>query len=101
MFGIIPGSMGAKSFIVKGLGNPQSFNSCSHGAGRKMSRTAAKKKFPREDLDRQTQGVECRNDAGVLDEIPSAYKNIDEVMRNQNDLVEVVAQLKQVVCVKG
>nr|MDQ3323392.1 RtcB family protein [Acidobacteriota bacterium] len=101
MFGIIPGSMGAKSFIVKGLGNPQSFNSCSHGAGRKMSRTAAKKKFTREDLERQTQGVECRKDAGVIDEIPSAYKNIDEVMRNQNDLVEVVAQLKQVVCVKG
>jgi len=101
MFGIIPGSMGAKSFIIKGLGNPQSFNSCSHGAGRRMSRTAAKKKFTREDLERQTQGVECRKDAGVIDEIPSAYKNIDEVMRNQNDLVEVVAQLKQVVCVKG
>ncbi|HXG83024.1 MAG TPA: RtcB family protein [Pyrinomonadaceae bacterium] len=101
MFGIIPGSMGAKSFIIKGLGNPQSFNSCSHGAGRKMSRTAAKKKFTREDLERQTAGVECRKDAGVIDEIPSAYKNIDEVMRNQNDLVEVVAQLKQVVCVKG
>ncbi len=101
MFGIIPGSMGAKSFIIKGLGNPQSFSSCSHGAGRRMSRTAAKKKFTREDLERQTQGVECRKDAGVIDEIPSAYKNIDEVMRNQNDLVEVVAQLKQVVCVKG
>lgn len=101
MFGIIPGSMGAKSFIIKGLGNPQSFNSCSHGAGRRMSRTAAKKKFTCEDLERQTQGVECRKDAGVIDEIPSAYKNIDEVMRNQNDLVEVVAQLKQVVCVKG
>src|SRR5688500_7812533 len=100
-YGIIPGSMGAKSFIVKGLGNPQSFNSCSHGAGRKMSRTAAKKAFTRADLERQTAGVECRKDAGVIDEIPSAYKDIDEVMRNQSDLVEVVAQLKQVVCVKG
>jgi tRNA-splicing ligase RtcB len=101
MYGIIPGSMGAKSFIVKGLGNPQSFNSCSHGAGRKMSRTQAKKAFSREDLERQTAGVECRKDAGVIDEIPSAYKDIDQVMRNQSDLVEVVAQLKQVVCVKG
>jgi tRNA-splicing ligase RtcB len=101
VFGIIPGSMGAKSFIVKGLGNPQSFNSCSHGAGRRMSRTQAKKAFTRADLERQTQGVECRKDAGVIDEIPAAYKDIDEVMRNQSDLVEVVAQLKQVVCVKG
>ncbi|MDQ3711036.1 MAG: RtcB family protein [Acidobacteriota bacterium] len=101
MYGIIPGSMGAKSFIVSGLGNAQSFNSCSHGAGRKMSRTAAKKAFTREDLERQTAGVECRKDAGVIDEIPSAYKDIEEVMRNQSDLVEVVAQLKQVVCVKG
>lgn len=101
MYGIIPGSMGAKSFIVRGLGNPQSYNSCSHGAGRKMSRTQAKKAFSREDLERQTAGVECRKDAGVIDEIPSAYKDIDKVMRNQSDLVEVVAQLKQVVCVKG
>ena len=101
MFGIIPGSMGAKSFTIKGLGNPESFNSCSHGAGRKMSRTAAKKRFSREDLERQTAGVECRKDKGVIDEIPGAYKNIDEVMRNQSDLVEVVAELKQVVCVKG
>ena len=101
MYGIIPGSMGAKSFIVKGLGNPQSFNSCSHGAGRKMSRTAAKKKFSTADLAAQTAGVECRKDSGVVDEIPGAYKDIDEVMRNQSDLVEVVAQLKQVVCVKG
>jgi tRNA-splicing ligase RtcB len=100
-FGIIPGSMGAKSFIIKGLGNPQSYNSCSHGAGRKMSRTAAKKRFTREDLERMTKGVECRKDSGVIDEIPGAYKNIDEVMRNQSDLVEVVAELKQVVCVKG
>src|SRR5215204_996170 len=100
-FGIIPGSMGAKSFIVKGLGNPQSYNSCSHGAGRKMSRTAAKKRFTREDLERMTRGVECRKDSGVIDEIPAAYKDIDEVMRNQSDLVEIVAELKQVVCVKG
>jgi tRNA-splicing ligase RtcB (3'-phosphate/5'-hydroxy nucleic acid ligase) len=100
-FGIIPGSMGAKSFIIKGLGNEQSYNSCSHGAGRKMSRTAAKKRFTREDLERMTKGVECRKDSGVIDEIPGAYKNIDEVMRNQSDLVEVVAELKQVVCVKG
>ncbi len=100
-YGIIPGSMGAKSFIIKGLGNPQSYNSCSHGAGRKMSRTAAKKRFTREDLERMTRGVECRKDAGVIDEIPGAYKNIEEVMRNQSDLVEIVAELKQVVCVKG
>lgn len=101
MYGIIPGSMGAKSFIIKGLGNSQSFNSCSHGAGRKMSRTAAKKKFSREDLIKQTAGVECRKDSGVVDEIPGAYKDIDEVMRNQSDLVEIVAEIKQVVCVKG
>lgn len=100
-YGIIPGSMGAKSFIIKGLGNPESYNSCSHGAGRKMSRTAAKKRFTREDLERMTKGVECRKDSGVIDEIPGAYKNIDEVMRNQSDLVEVVAEIKQVICVKG
>ncbi len=100
-YGIIPGSMGAKSFIIKGLGNPQSYNSCSHGAGRKMSRTAAKKRFTREDLERMTKGVECRKDSGVIDEIPGAYKDIDQVMRNQSDLVEIVAELKQVVCVKG
>ncbi len=93
--------MGAKSFIIKGLGAPESYNSCSHGAGRKMSRTAAKKRFTREDLERMTHGVECRKDKGVIDEIPGAYKNIEEVMRNQSDLVEVVAELKQVVCVKG
>ncbi|HUF04180.1 MAG TPA: RtcB family protein [Aridibacter sp.] len=100
-YGIIPGSMGAKSYIIKGRGNPESFNSCSHGAGRKMSRTAAKKRFTKEDLERQTEGVECRKDKGVIDEIPGAYKDIEEVMRNQEDLVEVVAELKQVVCVKG
>jgi tRNA-splicing ligase RtcB len=100
-YGIIPGSMGAKSFIIKGLGNPQAYNSCSHGAGRKMSRTAAKKRFTREDLERMTKGVECRKDSGVIDEIPGAYKDIDQVMRNQSDLVEIVAELKQVVCVKG
>jgi tRNA-splicing ligase RtcB (3'-phosphate/5'-hydroxy nucleic acid ligase) len=99
--GIIPGSMGAKSYIVRGLGNPESLCSCSHGAGRRMSRTAAKRKFSREDLEAQTQGVECRKDGGVLDEIPAAYKDIDEVMANQSDLVEVVHTLKQVICVKG
>ena len=100
-YGIIPGSMGAKSFIIKGLGNPQSFNSCSHGAGRKMSRTKAKSKYSIEDLKKQTAGVECRKDKGVVDEIPGAYKDIEEVMRAQSDLVEVVAELKQVICVKG
>ena len=101
VYGIIPGSMGAKSFIIKGLGNPESFNSCSHGAGRKMSRTKAKSKFSIEDLKAQTQGVECRKDKGVVDEIPGAYKDIEQVMRAQSDLVEVVAELKQVICVKG
>lgn len=100
-YGIIPGSMGAKSFIVRGLGNPQSYNSCSHGAGRKMSRAKAKQCFSLKDLEMQTLGVECRKDRGVLDEIPSAYKDIEEVMRSQTDLVEIVAELKQVVCVKG
>jgi len=100
-YGIIPGSMGAKSFIIKGLGNPQSFNSCSHGAGRKMSRTKAKLKYTIDDLKKQTAGVECRKDKGVVDEIPGAYKDIEEVMRAQNDLVEIVAELKQVICVKG
>ncbi len=100
-YGIIPGSMGAKSFIVKGRGLPESFNSCSHGAGRKLSRGAAKRNFTKEDLERQTAGVECRKDVGVLDEIPGAYKSIETVMKNQEDLVEVVAEIKQVVCVKG
>ena len=100
-YGIIPGSMGAKSFIVKGRGLAESFNSCSHGAGRKMSRGAAKRAFTKDDLARQTAGVECRKDEGVLDEIPGAYKSIEAVMKNQEDLVEVVAEIKQVVCVKG
>jgi tRNA-splicing ligase RtcB len=99
--GIIPGSMGARSFIVRGKGNPESFHSCSHGAGRKMSRGAAKKQFTTDDLEAQTAGVECRKDADVIDEIPGAYKAIQEVMDNQSDLVEIVAELKQVVCVKG
>ena len=99
--GIIPGSMGAKSYIVRGLGNPESFCSCAHGAGRRMSRAEAKRRFSRADLEQQTQGVECRKDKGVVDEIPSAYKPIDEVMEDQSDLVEVVHTLKQVVCVKG
>jgi len=99
--GIIPGSMGAKSYIVRGLGNEQSFHSCAHGAGRRMSRTQAKRQFNRWDLEQQTAGVECRKDGGVIDEIPGAYKDIDEVMANQSDLVDVVHTLKQVLCVKG
>jgi tRNA-splicing ligase RtcB len=99
--GIIPGSMGARSYIVRGKGSAASFESCAHGAGRKMSRTAAGKKFSVEDLKEQTAGVICRKDKGVLDEIPGAYKDIDEVMANQADLVEVVHTLKQVLCVKG
>ncbi|WP_312970488.1 RtcB family protein [Acinetobacter gerneri] len=100
-YGIIPGSMGAQSFIVKGKGNPDSFCSCSHGAGRKMSRTKAKHMFNQQDLIQQTQGVECRKDKAVVDEIPSAYKDIHEVMANQDDLIEVVHTLKQVLCIKG
>lgn len=100
-YGIIPGSMGAKSFIVKGKGNEESFCSCSHGAGRVMSRTQAKKQFTVEDQIAQTEGVECRKDAAVIDEIPAAYKDIDAVMHAQRDLVEVVHTLRQVVCVKG
>jgi tRNA-splicing ligase RtcB (3'-phosphate/5'-hydroxy nucleic acid ligase) len=99
--GIIPGSMGARSYIVRGKGNPDSFNSCSHGAGRKMSRGAAKKLFTVHDHAAATAGVECRKDAGVIDETPAAYKDIDAVMAAQTDLVEVVHTLKQVVCVKG
>lgn len=99
--GIIPGSMGARSYIVRGLGNPESFESCSHGAGRVMSRTQAKKRFTVADQVKATAGVECRKDANVIDEIPMAYKDIDAVMAAQSDLVEVVHTLKQVVCVKG
>lgn len=99
--GIIPGSMGQKSFIVRGLGNPDSFNSCSHGAGRRMSRRKAKKSFTVEDIEKQTAGVECRKDVGIIDEIPGAYKDIDEVIEAQNDVVEVVAEIKQILCVKG
>lgn len=99
--GIIPGSMGAKSFIVRGRGNQDSYCSCSHGAGRRMSRGAAKRTFKVEDVATQTEGVECRKDADVIDEIPGAYKDIDKVMEQQSDLVEIVATLKQVLCVKG
>jgi len=99
--GIIPGSMGARSFIVRGKGNPESFCSCSHGAGRSMSRSEAKRRFNRFDLAEQTAGIECRKDGGVIDEIPAAYKNIDAVMAHQSDLVEVVHTLRQVVCIKG
>ena len=99
--GIIPGSMGARSYIVRGKGNPESFASCSHGAGRTMSRGEAKRRFSLEDHVTATQGVECRKDSGVIDETPGAYKDIDAVMAAQADLVEVVHTLKQVVCVKG
>lgn len=99
--GIIPGSMGACSYIVRGKGVAASFHSCAHGAGRAMSRTQAKKAFNTKDLTIQTQGVECRKDSHVVDEIPAAYKNIDAVMANQSDLVEVLYKLKQVVCIKG
>lgn len=101
VMGIIPGSMGAKSFIVRGKGNPESFHSCSHGAGRAMSRNAAKKRFTLEDHAKATQGVECRKDEDVLDETPGAYKDIDAVMAAQSDLVDIVHTLKQVLCVKG
>jgi len=99
--GIIPGSMGAKSFIVRGKGNPDSFETCSHGAGRAMSRTEAKRRFSLEDHAAATAHVECRKDAGVIDETPMAYKDIDAVMAAQSDLVEIVHTLRQVVCVKG
>lgn len=99
--GIVPGSMGAKSFIVRGKGNPESFCSCSHGAGRRMSRTQAKREFSLEDHAAATEGVECKKDESVLDETPGAYKPIDDVMNAQSDLVEIVHTLKQVLCVKG
>jgi tRNA-splicing ligase RtcB len=99
--GIIPGSMGAKSYIVRGLGNEEAFCSCSHGAGRVMSRTEAKRRFTVDDQIRATAHVECRKDAAVIDEIPMAYKDIDAVMHAQCSLVEIVHTLRQVVCVKG
>jgi len=99
--GIIPGSMGAKSFIVRGKGNADAFCTCSHGAGRTMSRAEAKRRFTVDDHVAATAGVECRKDAGVIDETPMAYKDIDAVMAAQADLVEIVHTLRQVVCVKG
>ncbi len=99
--GIIPGSMGAKSYIVRGKGNPESFESCAHGAGRRMSRNEANRRFSAADVVAQTKGIVCRKDKGVVDEIPGAYKDIDQVMANQTDLVDVVHTLKQVMCVKG
>jgi tRNA-splicing ligase RtcB len=99
--GIIPGSMGTRSYIVRGRGCAESFESASHGAGRAMSRNMAKRHFTVKDLEKQTEGVECRKDRGVLDEIPGAYKDIDTVMANQSELVEVVVALQQVMCVKG
>ncbi len=99
--GIIPGSMGTRSFIVRGLGCAESFESASHGAGRKMSRGEAKRRFSVKDLIKQTEGIECRKDSGVIDEIPGAYKSIERVMENQSDLVEIVTELRQVLCIKG
>ncbi len=99
--GIIPGSMGARSYIVRGRGNAESFHSCSHGAGRAMSRTAARHRFTVADHEAATAGVECRKDGGVIDETPGAYKDIDAVMVAQRDLVDVAYTLKQVLCVKG
>jgi tRNA-splicing ligase RtcB len=99
--GIIPGSMGARSYIVRGKGNPESFTSCSHGAGRAMSRNEARRRFTVADHEAATAGVECRKDEGVIDETPAAYKSIDAVMEAQRDLVDVVHRLRQVVCVKG
>jgi tRNA-splicing ligase RtcB len=99
--GIIPGSMGASSYIVRGKGNPESFASCSHGAGRTMSRTEAKKRFTLQDHEKATRGIECRKDADVIDETPGAYKPIDAVMEAQHDLVEIAHKLRQVICVKG
>lgn len=99
--GVIPGSMGTGSYIVRGLGNPASYESASHGAGRRMSRSQAKQRFTTEDLAEQTRGIECRKDPGVIDEIPAAYKDIDEVIRAQSDLVEVVARLRTLLCIKG
>jgi tRNA-splicing ligase RtcB len=99
--GLIPGSMGVGSYVVRGLGNTEAYCSASHGAGRKMSRNKARKAFTAEDLAVQTAGVECRKDVGIVDEIPGAYKNLDEVMARQSDLVEIVTRLRPVVCVKG
>ena len=99
--GVIPGSMGTGSYIVSGLGNPESYQSASHGAGRRMSRNAARRQFTAADLAEQTAGIECRKDDGVVDEIPAAYKDIDEVIAAQRDLVDVVARLQTLLCVKG
>lgn len=100
-YGIIPGSMGTRSYIVRGKGNADAFCSCAHGAGRRMSRSKARKTFTKEDFAKQTEGVECRKDEAVLDEIPAAYKSIDEVMFNQTDLVDVMFEIKQFICIKG
>jgi tRNA-splicing ligase RtcB len=100
-WGLIPGSMGVGSYVVRGLGNTASFNSASHGAGRRMSRNKARKTFTVEDLAAQTAGIECRKDGGVLDEIPGAYKDLDDVMSRQTDLVQIVAKLTPLICVKG
>ena len=101
MLGIIPGSMGTGSFIVRGKGNLDSFCSCSHGAGRAMSRNEARKRFTLEDHAEATYGIECRKDLDVIDETPMAYKNINDVITAQSDLIDVLYRLKQVLCVKG
>jgi tRNA-splicing ligase RtcB len=100
-YGLIPGSMGTGSYVVRGLGNEASYCSASHGAGRRMSRSKAKRTFTVNDLATQTEGVECRKDAGVIDEIPGAYKDLESVIEAQTDLVEVVARLTTLMCVKG
>jgi tRNA-splicing ligase RtcB len=99
--GLIPGSMGARSYVVRGKGNPDSFHSCSHGAGRRLGRNEAKLRFTLDDLEAQTAGIECRKDTGVIDEIPAAYKSIESVMAAQRDLVDTVHELRQVLCIKG
>ena len=99
--GIVPGSMGAASYLVEGLGNPESFSSSAHGAGRRYGRKESFRRFTVEDLKRETQGIVCRKDGGVLDEIPSAYKDIDTVMEHQSDLARIVHRFRQVLCVKG
>ena len=99
--GIIPGSMGTRSYIVEGLGSEESFHSASHGAGRVMSRSKARKTFTEDDISEQLGDVECRRDRGILDELPQAYKSIDQVMANQSDLVKIVTELKQVLSIKG
>ena len=99
--GIIPGTMGGKSFIIEGLGEPSSFESASHGAGRRMSRSKAKKTFTTDDIKEQLAGIECRRDRGILDELPAAYKDVEQVMRYQEDLVRPIVTLQEILSIKG